>query len=146
MKATAEIVAFLQNPGFSKDTDPEVIKRYNHDHLFRRDTLKKYLTGQRILLSLGEELFDKIYWDNVILETGTLYKKTKPDMDHVLAVLEEKKPILVVTFGVVANRAITDCWDGNHLFCRHPNARGITRQELDDFARVVRQYADSIED
>lgn len=134
-----KILAFLQNPGFKPDTPDDVLYRYNTDDEFRKKTLKKYMTGQRLVIAFGEELFDSIIWDNVILATGTLRKKTPPDMEHVEATLREIKPDIVITFGSVAAKAmIMSNWDGPHFNCRHPNARGITNSELRQFAEMIK--------
>lgn len=138
-----KILAFLQNPGFPEDTHPETIRQYNLDDDFRRKILKQYMTGQRLLKAFGEEVFDQIVWDNVILQNGTIKKKVPPDMDHIRAVIAEVKPDIIITFGAVAYRAIKDLeeWKGPHFMSPHPNARGITSDELALFADLVLTHA-----
>lgn len=134
-----KILAFLQNPGFKPDTPDEVLRQYNSDVEFRKKTLKKYMTGQRLIIAFGEEFFDSMHWDNVVLQTGTIRKKIQPDMDHVLAVIDEVSPHIILSFGSMAGKAIImSDWAGPHYNCRHPNARGITNSELRGFAEAVK--------
>jgi len=137
-----KILAFLQNPAFPEGTSQETVTKYNNDIAYRRTVLRRYMTGQRILLALGEELFETIDFDNVILQNGTIRVKTAPDMDHVTGTIEALKPDLILTFGSVARFAIEqvdpESWTGVHLACRHPNARGMTKGELAQFGMTVK--------
>ena len=138
-----KILAFLQNPGFPEGTCPETIRQYNLDDDYRRKILSQYMTGQRLLKAFGEVAFNHIILDNVLLESGTIKKKVLPDMHHVRAIIEEVKPLIIVTFGAMAYRAIKDMeeWTGPHFSYSHPNARGVTSDELRIFAEMVLTHA-----
>jgi len=141
-----KIVAFLQNCWFPPGTSLYHIRRYLINDDFRRKVLKKGWSGKRLMNAFGEELFDKIIWDNASLEVGaTPGHRADADRNHIANVIYNHSPDLILTFGTVARDAVRivnrTCGDGACvLSTKHPNARGFTNEELSHFVKQVKEW------
>lgn len=145
------IVAFLQNPWFPPGTDERHLTNYQIDVDFRRRVLSMSMTGKRLVEAFGQEWYHKIWWDNanpVAAEkaSGALI----PNETHIKMVVEQQKPELILTFGILArdglHRALwlTDMTWIPLLHCHHPNARVRTQDDLNNFAKDTKQTASII--
>lgn len=138
-----KIVAFLQNQWFK---NPAAIKAQieeapaRHPHKFKTyaDAREWYLaaylffgctTGRRLRAAFGEELCDKIIWEEQSPEIGGKASAAfPPDFAHIRGVLERHSPTHVIALGSLASDALTKILiDDNppwNLICGpHPAAR-----------------------
>jgi hypothetical protein len=106
------IVAFLQNQWFK---DPEGIKALFDEHPERRQRyiaaflFMGCLTGRRLQLILGEELCDKIIWEETSTQIGgQSSSRFPPDHDHILQVVIRFQPKVILCFGSIASKAIPE--------------------------------------
>lgn len=138
-----KILAFLQNPWFSVETDPTVIERYRTDQAFHRKYLRGTMSGNRLAMAFSG-LFDQIHWDNVSTDhTNESSGITTVDMAHVENLIRTYKPNLILTFGQLAMETMRKSLyaDGvPKMACHHPNARHKTQADLDLFVQKVTDY------
>lgn len=146
-----KIVAFMQNPWFKPGTSIRHIKLYSESQYFHRAVLANSMSGKRLLQAFGEELYNQIWWDNANPVAATIATgKFEANYDHMIKVLIRQNPRLVIGFGQEANMAITQLLvtekfpgEIESLACHHPNARGKTQQDLDNFAQVVKNFIEA---
>jgi hypothetical protein len=142
-----KIVAFLQNL-WVKDVAhfQKFFERYPDQ---RERMLKKLLfynckTGRVLKAGLGEELCEKIVWEESTTEiAGDAKKVFPPDLAHIESVLKKHRPEVVIAIGKVAaqatfmviNRLVSRqslmAWKIEFLSAPHPCAR----PPLDPLAR-----------
>lgn len=138
------IVGFMQNPWFPDGTPQEHIRMYRYNQEFHKKILVNSMSGQRLKQAFGDEMFERIWWDNVAPEAATEAKgKTDVDMQHVEAIIKIRDPQLILTFGKMATDAIKQSIGAIRrkvMECHHPNARYKTQSELDAFAVQVHQW------
>lgn len=136
-----KIVAFMQNPWFPAGTPKEKIHAYKTIQTYHQDVLKETMSGNRLIQAFGEEMFRRIWWDNVAPEAADEPKKKTPvDMKHVEAIIAVQKPDLILTFGDVAEKALkasVTTVNIHMMHCHHPNARYKMQSDLDQFAWQV---------
>lgn len=139
-------MAFLQNCWFRPGTDQQLIVRYLTDQNFRRMVLARSMTGRRLLNAFGPIAYRKIWWDNASMFVGRMSAaKADPDINYMLNQLEIVRPRVVLTFGNIAKsgflRAHSGPYQYAHHHCPHPNTRGITQAQLNEFARkIIAEY------
>lgn len=146
-----KIVAFMQNPWFPIGTSPRHIKMYNESQHFHRRVLALSMSGRRLLSAFGEHLYNQIWWDNASPIAATIATgKFEADMEHMMRATILQMPRLLLGFGTSANDAITTLLTENpfpyqirFMACHHPNARGRTQQDLNDFAQVVKNFMEA---
>jgi hypothetical protein len=125
--------------------------RFQHDHEFRREQLAKSMTGSRLKKALGDA-FWSIWWDNAnpTLAIGNHRLAMDADIDHMFNVIVSHRPRVIGTLGSRASSGLqmlsedlplfyrkngTELFNGaNVIRGRHPNAMGITSDEIQDFA------------
>lgn len=139
-----EVVAFMQNPWFKSRISPHHVERYTHNQDFHRRVLVGSMSGRRLQRAFGEN-FDKIWWDNANPEPvyGNSSGKQPPNIYHMIAVICRIAPRIVITIGNEAYSGMQTIAKMEHeirmpdyvrMHVHHPNARGKTQQDLDDFA------------
>lgn len=155
------VLAILQNCWFKPGTNPEIIRRYQEDQKFRRLVLARCMTGRRLSRAFGEH-YQNIWWENASTYVGNQSSsRGEFDPNHIKLVIEKVEPVAILTFGMVAYNGVTfveDEWNRNldriyqgdapedEIFptihhSHHPNARGITQAQLNNFAEeVIRKY------
>lgn len=129
-----EIVGFLQNPWFMADTPHSMIAAYCENPDFRRKVLSRTYAGQRLRRVMGD-WFNEIHWDNANPNHGvTPTQAFPPDIMHMMRVIDEQQPRLVVALGRNAALGMTRV---NHLRVPipviempHPNARGVLDEDF----------------
>ncbi len=138
------VVAFLQNCWFRPGTNPELIRRYLTDQKFRRIILARSMSGRRLLRAFGGPDYRRIWWDNASeYVANTSPGKADASPDHMARVVQQTSPRAIVCFGQVALQgiqALQRSWI-HELPCHyfpHPNARGLTQFQLDEFARGIK--------
>jgi hypothetical protein len=109
------IVAFLQNAWFK---DPSGVAKIYASHgpdLDRRVRLNEAylffggLTGRNLRIALGEDLCDKIVWENASPKFGGKSSdRFPPDPEHIRKVLDHFKPKAVLVLGAEAARGVAD--------------------------------------
>lgn len=134
------VVAFLQNQWF-KDVErmekiqASFIERFHpigREKFVETFLFYSCMTGKRIKHCFGEDLTEKIVWEETSMKMGgTASSVFKADYDHMLAVLAKHEPKIVLAFGKVASEACRSLeseglWSpGVTLMCGpHPVARG----------------------
>ena len=144
-----KIVAFLQNQWFR---DPERIRQMFADRPDHRlQLIKRFLfrsfTGVRLRGAFGPELCDQIIWEEASPEIGGESGSVfPPDPEHMLRIIEEHAPGIILTFGRVAadgmlaaNRLATERRDIRLIAGPHPAARANdTVQRLARMNEAVR--------
>jgi hypothetical protein len=109
-------------------------------------------TGRRVRQAFGDDLCDRIVWENASPEIGGRSDSVfPPDPQHIRAVLHKHNPDLVITFGKVAfdglNEAMSLPGDGilfAYIHTVHPAARGADiPQRLAEAAARVRGMAEN---
>lgn len=139
-----KIVAFLQNPWFPAGTKPDHISLYRTDQEFHQKLLRQTMTGNRLVMSFGDELFKRIWWDNAAPSAVDHPRKRSPiNMIHVESVINTQSPDLIIAFGELAKEAIdlsVEAMRKKVMYCHHPNARFKTQSDLDAFAQEVMDY------
>ena len=82
------------------------------------------LTGRRLLATFGQDLCDRIIWEEASPEiAGDPKTVFKPDHDHIQWVLGAEDPGLVITFGQLAFDAVDRYCNVNLIHAPHPAAR-----------------------
>lgn len=139
-----KIVAFLQNPWFKEGTAERHILMYRDDQVFHRKVLQMSMSGGRLWIAFGSELYNQIWWDNTSWRPSVTSSGVKNiDMEHVRKVISEQRPGLVLCFGRQAEHAVNIAFDYpwyERMVCHHPNARGRTQADLDLFALIVKKH------
>lgn len=104
------------------------------------------MSGKRLARAFGER-FPDIWWDNASQYVAD-HSAGKADADpiHMKAVLDQIRPAGTVTFGTIANDGLLAVartqwpvpkW---HYF-PHPNARGLTQLQINQFAaEIISRY------
>jgi hypothetical protein len=144
----SSIVVFLQNSWFPEGTRASIIKRYADDLAFRRRVLVESATGRRLLSAFGETWFNRIHWDNAtpIAGIGSSDISLEADPDHILRVIHDCRPTVVGTMGTTARVALASLLDARRVrgaerirtySSPHPNARGVTALQLQEFASAI---------
>lgn len=88
--------------------------------------LESSRSGQRLKLLVGDD-FDVC--ENCTPQVGaTPDSIIKPDPEHILKVLAERSPRMVIACGSHAERALLELWDGPLLLIPHPAYRVVTNQ------------------
>ena len=84
-------------------------------------------TGLILRQSLGDELCQRIVWENASPELGGhAASKFPANMDHLREVLADVKPDVVIALGRIAEEALRQLVPWEKLFCcPHPTARGV---------------------
>lgn len=142
-----DVVAFLQNPWFKPDTKPETIEKYRTDVQFRRMLLAQTTTGERLAQAFGDWFF-QIHWDNANPRHGAHPSAAyKADVEHMAGVIQQKTPLMVITFGNIATVGwkflLTVPGAGSyyktitHMSFRHPMAYGVSVNQLMEFAMRI---------
>jgi hypothetical protein len=148
MKPIPPTIAFLQNPWFPPDTRKEAIDRYTTGQDFHRRLLGTTMSGRRLRQAFGDVVYGQIHWDNVAPAASHIASGvTEVDMLHVERSMARVKPIIILTFGVIARDALKNSIYGAQtkmFHCHHPNARHKTLSDLQQFALRVQQYVDSL--
>lgn len=138
-----KILAFLQNPWFSVETDSHVIERYRTDQVFHRRYLRGTLSGNRLSMAFSG-LYEQIHWDNVSSDLSNEANDISAvDMKHVETTIRNTKPQLILTFGQLAKETIRKSLYAQGIpvmECHHPNARGKTQADLDLFVQKITDY------
>lgn len=135
-----KVLAILQNMWVR---DPERVRRLiaesEHGEKFRRRLIATALfggclTGRRLTAELGA-LRERIIWEESSREIlGDPSAVPKPDPDHILKVVVQEKPGIVITFGKVAEegyRSVRDWLKGAvplWVISPHPAARSPDSQ------------------
>jgi len=126
------ILAFMQNMWVR---NPERVKRaiertpVEDRERFRSLLIERFLfagclTGRRLKATFGEELCDRIIWDEASPEIAGDPKTVCPPCEkHILAVIARHKPDVIITFGKVAGTAVYSVWKGRIVCAPHPAAR-----------------------
>lgn len=126
-----KVLAILQNQWF-RDPDhvreilertPQARRRLIHYALFAGCR-----TGRILKAGLGEEWCRKIVWEEASPEIGGEASSVFPaDPAHILKVIEEVKPTVILALGKIASDALTSLAPKNTTLITgpHPTARGI---------------------
>lgn len=126
-----KVLAILQNQWFNDpdkvrltlDRHPEWRRRYIHYALFAGCR-----TGLILKAGLGEEWCRKIVWEEASPKIGGFSGSWFPaDPAHILKVIEEVKPTVILALGKIASDALTSLATKNTTLITgpHPTARGI---------------------
>lgn len=121
-------VAFLQNMWVR---DPAAVQAQIelHGEAYRLRFMAHALfagcvTGRRLRLAFGTELIEQILWEETTREIAdnprTVYPAQK---EHIRTVLETYKPMVVLTFGRIAEESVRPLWNGELIVSPHPCAR-----------------------
>lgn len=138
----SEIVAFLQNPYFKEGTGRDTIDRYTTDVDFRRMVLAMSATGKRLQKAFGEEWYGQIWWDNsnplhVIHHWG----KHDADYHHIVRVVKEQQPKIIIAIGHIARRACLELNFNQPTFVvNHPSSFGFRNSTIALFSGLVKSY------
>lgn len=104
------ILAFLQNSWFK---DPEKAKEVfaRHPEL-RNDLIARFLfagclTGRRLMTAFGEELCDRIIWEEASANIGDKSSaRFQADHDHIKRAIIKHDPNVILAFGQVASTEV----------------------------------------
>jgi hypothetical protein len=111
------IVAFLQNqwfPGLAAKRMEMLYAKHGATPDDRADMNARYLffrclTGQRLRDAFGEDLCDKIVWENANPKIGSKSSdRFPPDPEHIRKVLDHFKPKAVLALGAEAGKGVAD--------------------------------------
>lgn len=134
-KANEKVLAIMQNQWVR---DPAQLQRIldRHDEAFRRQMVARLLfmgcvSGKRIKAAFGD-LIHRIVWEEASrVITGSPHEAPPADVDHIVKVIEELKPSIVLTFGKIATNGTLKALsrlEGSHRFtvmsAPHPASRG----------------------
>lgn len=127
----ARIVGFLQNPW----TVPE----YEGINLGKpRDRQRENWLWNLDQCASGKRLRRfahlKIHWENASWVGTAVAGKAAPDREHILDVLNEEQPDIVLVCGRQAESSIRELWDRALLLIPHPASRTLTNELLDEAA------------
>jgi len=141
-----KIRAFLQNQWFK---DPERVRAIYARHPEHRQGLTaRFLfmsvTGKRLRAAFGDVIED-IVWENASPEIGGKSSASfRADLKHMVKLIEDEKPDVILAFGKSATEAIDEidpkilCICGPHPAARQPN----TREKLAEMANKLQEQAD----
>lgn len=141
-----KILAFLQNPWFKPGTSERHIKMYAENDSFHRKVLAGSATGRALRKAFGDELYEKIIWDNASPQHGdTPDSKFPPDTRYMVYKYTQAQPDVVLLFG----RQAQDGWDRlvniygsltRSIVFRapHPMAMGSAKAHLADIVARVK--------
>lgn len=145
------IVAFLQNMWVKNPTNIHaMLAREKTD--FNRERLRLRLikfalfrgciTGRRLKSSFGEELCDRIIWEETTREIADNPKTIFPAQpEHIRNVIETHQPQVIVAFGRIAAEAVQPIWNGRLFLAPHPAARQSTViRDLENIAKQIWWY------
>lgn len=125
------VIGFLQCPNLPKGH--RIVLQYRNEQNLHRRLLSMSPTGKR-LQEAFKDYYNQIYWDNANPEPCT----NEPNYAHIQHRLSEVKPHLILAFGRIASKALIEIDAPAPLWCcKHPMARGLTQQEIDNFAMEV---------
>lgn len=122
------IVAFLQHL-WVKDPDRvrAIIARGGtaaRRRVVRTTLFGGCLTGRRLLAAFGQDLCDRIIWEEASPEiAGDAKTIFKPDHEHIRTVIGAEDPGLVITFGRMAFAAVDRHCNVELIRAPHPAAR-----------------------
>lgn len=147
-----KVVAFLQNCWFPPDTPRVIINRYLTDEKYRRIVLSRSMSGKRLVRAFGP-YYNEIWWDNASVNVADRPQGRFPhNITHMSSVIQAVRPLAIVCLGSVALQGIreinntlegqaTYAYNGERCvpyhYCPHPNARGITQAQLNEFAKII---------
>jgi len=145
------ILAILQNQWFK---NPERMRMLLESHY--KDRHERFVsdflffgctTGARLRSSFGEELCERIVWENSSLEIGdNPNSKFRHDPEHIKIIVSKFKPSVVITLGDIAKRAIKDYGvdEFTWLHGPHPASRGGgVKDRLSEIASILEEMLDS---
>lgn len=115
MAEEVKIVAILQNQWFK---DPEGVKAMMEEHPERRERYIEAflfmgcLTGRRLRSAFGEELCDRIIWEEASPEIGGAANSRFPaDARHIAGVILKHRPAVVIALGTIAANGVMAALD-----------------------------------
>lgn len=132
---TSRIVGFLQNPWTIPQYEGinfgKPIGRARQGWL---RNLSQCASGKRL------RRFDrlKIHWENASWVGTAVAGKAEPDRKHILDVLADCEPDVVLVCGKQAEKAVQELWDGALLVIPHPASRTLTNKLLDEAVELLR--------
>lgn len=147
------ILALLQNQWSSKPAELQRVMDRHPVGPRRRQIIKRLLfygctTGKRLQDAFGTML-DRIEFENTSPRVGgSSSSYFGSDKAHLLAVVRECQPDLILAFGAVAQRGLEDIgwishsgpWAGRAILGPHPAARGSVLPELQRMARELVEH------
>lgn len=128
------IVGFLQNPWTIKEYEGinfgKPRGRARQGWLYN---LSQCASGKRL------RRFDtlKIHWENASWVGTAVAGKAEPDREHILDVLSDQQPDIVLVCGKQAESAVQELWDGPLLVIPHPTSRTLTNDLLDEAVELL---------
>ena len=131
-----KIVAFLPNQTFPRDVQTEYLVKYMTDNIFRRRKLQVSYLGAWLLKIFGKETFNKIIWDNLIINIGEhsvnrcadeVIKYHNPNLILVFSNFGKASMQLLIDMGKVQCEVI-DCTPLNMLSAHRPECLEILTQ------------------
>lgn len=130
----SEIVGFLQNPW--------TIKRHQGTNLGRPDGLERTFWLQNLSqCASGRRLkrFEHldIHWENASWVGTSVAGAAKPDRKHILSVLMDVAPAVVLVCGRLAEEAVQELWHGPLLVVPHPASRTLTNDLLEQAVELL---------
>jgi len=119
------IVIFLQNPW-----SPVYARRGTWPRESWLRALHASRSGQRLRV-LTDGISEEIHYDNTTPKVGPEPgSRMPPDRKHVLQVILERDPRVIVACGVQAEKAVSSLWGGPILIIPHPAFRLVTNELL----------------
>jgi len=142
-----KIIGFLQNAWFR---EPERVRQLYEKYPEQRERIiasflfMGCLTGQRLQKVFGEDLCRKIIWEEASRNIGERSSSQFPaDINHITAVLEKHKPIVVLAFGKIVSVPLAQLKEQGapwHLIIApHPAARNCSDQDLKKVLTELKQ-------
>jgi hypothetical protein len=137
-----KIVAFMQNMWLK---DPESFRRsYERQHALSVAAAENYrsriiryalfagcISGRRLKVAFGDELCDRIIWDETTREVADNPRTILPvDLNHISDRIQDTHAEVIITFGAIARDAVDQIklpfhrGAGTIINCVHPAARG----------------------
>ena len=141
-----KVLGLLQNAWFKPDTPREVAMAYARDDDVRRRILARSKTGNKLIRLMGQDVFNHIVWNNTTAEWASEARGRRAiDMEHVVAVIDQVWPDVIIAFGNQARDAVVaTSYAGDVILCKHPNARFTADEEfhksLDPIVGKIRQW------
>jgi len=111
--------------------DPERTKAAiaRHGESYRRMFMRYALfagckTGRVLRSTFGDDLLEHIEFEETTRQIAGDAKTIFPaDIEHIRNALTEHAPIVVITFGKIAQDAVAPLWSGNIIKAHHPASR-----------------------
>lgn len=140
-----QIVAFMQNAWFPESSNPRHFEEYHTNQAFHQRLLAGTMSGRRLFEAFGDPLFRQIWWDNATDEIaiGDASIRHPYKVDYIEGVIKKQSPHLILAFGNEASTGVaatTLSLPIKVMECHHPNARHKTQEDLNAFAKSVREY------